>query len=631
MQNYSRAFRSPPTALLWSLLVILVIAAGLVGARVGEQLGLAHLQTQGLHRLELQGARLEREITRFAFLPSTLSLHADVMRALASRQPAASDLQAANLTLEQLNQRAGTLAIFILSPQGRVMASSNWRRDDSYVNEDLSFRAYFAQAMSEGQGRSFAVGTTRGEPGYYLSASLQQGDDIVGVAVVKVALDRIDEASSLPDTPSLVTDEHGVVILSGQSAWKFHSWAPLEAPLKAQLAQNKAYAGRPILPLPRHTERGLDFGAEILSMGPLPSASGAQQPPAGRFLAQKRAVAGTPWTLTLLTPVEAAQSQSRSWALMATTLTATAGLLVMLGWSRHRHNQALRAAADRLASAHADLERQVQVRTADLQTTNEALQQQVSERERAEAELRQAQSGLVQAGKLAVIGQLAASVAHELNQPLAAMRNLAGNGLRFLERDDWGQVRGNLERMIQLVDRMGVLTAQLRQFAYKSKAQPAPVTLSMASVQAWTLLQHRADAMGVRLLTHWNEPHLKAWADPQRLEQLLVNLLGNALDAMHEQPLGSAQPRVIELSGWTEGQHVVISVRDHGPGLSEAALAHLFEPFFTTKPAGRGLGLGLTISAQLAEEMGGPLQGQNHPEGGAEFRFRLPVTGRSGV
>ena len=139
-----------------------------------------------------------------------------------------------------------------------------------------------------------------------------------------------------------------------------------------------------------------------------------------------------------------------------------------------------------MQAAHDELERKVQQRTSDLQQTNERLQQEVQERIRAEATLRAAQNELVQAGKLAVIGQLSTGVAHELNQPLTALRTLSGNSLRFLERGDLATVQVNLERIAQLTDRMGLITGELRAFARKSSGEPCAVPVrAYARRRAW--------------------------------------------------------------------------------------------------------------------------------------------------
>jgi len=163
-----RLLRQLPIALG---LLALVALSGFAAYRVALRLGLADLQATGLHRLDLYSTSLEREIGKYAFLPGTLALERDALDLL-QRPGDAAQAQRVNRYLEALNERAGTLSIYLLGRDGRVLAASNWRRSDSFVGEDLSFRPYFRDALGTGSGRFFGIGTTRGEPGYYLASAI---------------------------------------------------------------------------------------------------------------------------------------------------------------------------------------------------------------------------------------------------------------------------------------------------------------------------------------------------------------------------------------------------------------------------------------------------------------------------
>ncbi len=174
-------FRSLPLLFFCLLLVGL---SGFSAYRIGQRLGIADLQATGLHRLDLYATSLEREIGKYAFLPGTLSLAPEVIDLLAG----GGDGARVNAYLEKLNERAGTLSIYVMDTQGKVLATSNWRRPDSFLGEDLSFRPYFREALENGNGRFFGIGTTRGEPGYYLASALTGDNGTLGVAVIKVSL-----------------------------------------------------------------------------------------------------------------------------------------------------------------------------------------------------------------------------------------------------------------------------------------------------------------------------------------------------------------------------------------------------------------------------------------------------------
>lgn len=605
---------------IFLLLLALMGLTGFGAHRIAQQLGITDLQATGLHRLDLYTASLDREIGKYAFLPGTLGLERDVLELL-DRGERSKLAPQVNAYLEQLNERAGTLAIYVIDAAGHVVAASNWRRADSFVGEDLSFRPYFREAMNNGTGRFFGIGTTRGEPGYYLASTLADASRTLGVAVIKVSLEQLEKTWSTVEAPVMVSDENGVVILGSVADWKFTTLRPLDEKTRSAFDQTQQYNRRALKPLGLKEIAELEHGARLVSIAKEGPEMVSVYPVAGRFLAQSRPLAGTPWTLTVLSHLEQVDDIAQSRAMLA---IVGAAFLFMLGLTLDERRRRLKdrlAAREALQKAHDELERKVDERTADLSAANQLLQDEVAERIRAERTLRAAQDELVQAGKLAVIGQLSTGIAHELNQPLAALRTLSGNGVRFLERGDLTTTRTNLERIAQLVDRMGLITGQLRTFARKSSGQLQPVALGKALESALALLEPRLRQANAEIVRHCPLPEPVALCDTNRLEQVLVNLIGNALDAMD----GQAAPRIELDCAAIDGQ-ARLSVRDHGPGLAEDALAHLFEPFFTTKAAGVGLGLGLTISAGIVRDFGGTLSGANHPDGGAVFTLELPLS-----
>jgi two-component system C4-dicarboxylate transport sensor histidine kinase DctB len=597
--------------------LLLVTLSGYSAYRIAQRMGIAELQATGLHRLDLYATSLEREISKYAFLPGTLSLAPDVLDLLASTS---GDGARVSAYLERLNERAGTLSIFVMDTRGKVLATSNWRRPDSFLGENLAFRPYFREALENGSGRFFGIGTTRGEPGYYLASALSGEDGPLGVAVIKVSLEQLEKSWTTVEAPVLVADENGVVILSAVSNWKFTTLRPLDDTTRAAFDQTQQYNRRALQPLGIRSIEDYDRGARLVRI----AASGPETvsvfPVTGRFLEQSRTLPGTPWTLTVLSQLEQVDDLAQSRAALAAIAAACLCLLGVILNERRRHLRDRLAAREALQRAHDELELKVEERTADLSAANQQLQDEIGERIRAEKTLREAQDELVQAGKLAVLGQLSTGIAHELNQPLAALRTLSANAARFLERGDTNTTHANLGRIADLVDRMGRITAQLRNFARKSSGQSAPVSLTHAIDNALALLDARIRRNGIAIERSSPVDEPVVFCDANRLEQVLINLIGNALDAMAGQP----QPR-LDLH-WERADGMArLHVRDYGPGLSGEAQAKLFEPFFTTKPAGDGLGLGLAISAGIVRDFGGTLQGANHPDGGAFFTLELPL------
>ncbi len=606
-------------AALLLVFALLSAAAAWTTYKVSQGMGLAELQTTGRHRLDLYSASLEREIGKYAYFPATLGLERNVLNLL--QKKGGPELPARiNSYLEQLNERAGTLAIYVIDDTGRVLVSSNWRRADSYVGEDLSFRPYFRDAMASGSGRFFGIGTTRSEPGYYLSSALSDGGRTLGVAIIKVGLDQLEKSWSTVEAPVLVADENGVVILSSVPDWKFTTLRPLDENTRNAFDRTQQYNRRALQPLGVRETAVLNHGARLVRVARDPMETVSVYAVAGQFLAQSQTLLGTPWTLTVFSHLESVDDISAIRAAVAGISTLLLGILAMMVYQWRRHLSDRLAAREALQKAHDDLERKVEERTADLSAANQQLQDEIAERVRAERTLQAAQSELIQAGKLAVIGQLSAGIAHELNQPLAALRTLSGNTAKFLERGDEVTARANLERIAQLVDRMGQITGQLKTFARKSSGQLHPVDLRLVVGHAIALLEQRVAASKARIETRFPEHPLLALCDANRLEQVAVNLIGNALDAMNGQ-----SDALVEIDGSLGGRMVRLDVRDHGIGLGDDVKARLFEPFFTTKEAGVGLGLGLAISAGIVSDFGGTLTGTNHPDGGALFTLEIPL------
>ncbi|MEX8193946.1 sensor histidine kinase [Comamonas guangdongensis] len=611
--------RPPRLSVLLSLACLWLLLSGLGGWGVhwlAQQAGIADLRASGEHRMDLYAASLEREVDKYAFLPAIVALEQEV-QTLLSRPDDAALQQRVNRYLEQLSDRAGTLSVYVVDSHGKVKVASNWRRPDSFVGEDLSFRPYYREALRAGGGRYFGIGTTRGEPGYYLTSTLgPTPGQVQGVAVVKVGLAQLEQSWAAVESPVLVSDENGVLILSNRPEWKFTTLQPLDEATRQQLANSQKYNRRVLQPLGWQVLRALDANTALVRLQPEAGAASA----AGPFLAQSRPLVGTPWRMTVLSSLRPVNQLALSRAWVAAALTALVLLLAALLYQRRQHLREQLAAQAALQAANDALERKVEQRTEDLSLANQALQQEVAERVQAEATLRAAQDELVQAGKLAVIGQLSTEVAHELNQPLAALRALAGNSQRFLERGQPEMAHSNLQRMAELADRMGHITGQLRNFARKSAGQPQRVELAQVVEGALAVLEPRISQSAALVSCKLHQPDLKAWCDANRVQQVLINLLGNALDSMRESSRPCIEIECLQSESWAQ-----ISVRDHGPGLSEQAAAHLFEPFFTTKPEGQGLGLGLSLSADIARTGGGRLQGGNHPQGGAIFTLSLPL------
>lgn len=597
------------------LIIALMIGLGYIGFWVSEYYGIRTLSDNGERQLELHARTVESELSKYTYLPSLLELESSVSRLLAD--PSQETRQTVNDYLEGLNRRSRSRAIYVMDTTGRVLATSNWRDADSYQGEDLSFRAYFQNAVRGQPGRFYGIGSTNGEPGYYLAHGLEEHGKIIGVAVVKVRLEALEERWQRARLEAFVSDENGIIILSSDPARRLKAVRPLSDDTKERLAHSLQYYWATLNELePLACER-LNEGTEKLTFPANSEVINDEREVS--YLAQTRPLSDTPWNFTLLTPL----NDLRRAAINQGILVAVAFGLVaflLIAWNERRKVIATRLAArEALQEANSQLERRIAERTADLRASNERLKGQIRERRQAEETLRRAQDELVQAGKLAAIGQMSTSIAHELNQPLAALRTLSGNTVRFLERGALDTASANLKTINELIDRMGRITASLRSFARRGDDQ-GEANLGKAVDAAFQVLGARLD--GLPLTVHRDFAPAQLQIDQTRLEQILVNLIGNALDAMQAQPAPE-----LWLDGQSADGRYRLHVRDNGHGIDPEARKHLFEPFFTTKPGEQGLGLGLTLSASLAAATGGNLAVEHPASGGTAFVLCLPLVG----
>jgi two-component system C4-dicarboxylate transport sensor histidine kinase DctB len=545
-----------------------------------------------------------------------------VQDALAS--PDADNVARANQYLEDLNRRARANVAYIVTTSGRCVAASNWNQPDSFIGQEYLFRPYFVEAVKGRVGRFFGIGTTSLDPGYYISQPVRRDGKIVGVAVVKLNLEWFQGADA--SEPLIVTDDHGVIFLSSVPAWKYHTVKPLTSDVIASIFDTRQYARQPIAPLPMSVVRTLEGGAQIVRIGGGRSGNYA----APRFLASQRTLGEPDWRLITMAPIDPVNADAR-YATIVTGFGYVSLCLLLFYWRmrRARVREVMRSRA-LLQKAYAELNQRVAERTADLSQANEQLTKEVSERTRAEQELRAAHDELIQASKLAALGQMAAGITHELNQPLAALRGFSDNTRVFLERGDHESAKENLEAIAALTERMGKITNQLKLFVGRARPRNARAGVARALRNVLALLQKRLQgvtvevslidegAAPVRFNLDSDDPKLVAHCEDLRLEQVLINLLGNALDAV----AGMPAPR-IAIDVQTSQESLAIIVSDNGPGIPDDVLPRLFEPFFTTKEMGQGLGLGLAICSSIARDCGGSLVARNNAQGGAEFMLTL--------
>ncbi len=571
-----------------ALSVIVSVVASVYGRRtVADATAAVRLRAMQQTRSNLR--LLEAELQTYRLLPVMLGEYTDVRAALAS----GTVDPALNAKLALLAARTGASVIYALDTQGMTIAASNADRPDSFLGHDYRYRDYFTKAMASGATEFFALGSVSGRPGLYLSRRIDRAGRPLGVVVVKVEFDRIAQAWIQDHMATFVVDADGVILISSDPRLEFHTTRALSPARRRTLAQTRQFGTLPLLraPLTLADDRSrLGDGTPAVTVSlPVP-------------------IAG--WHLVHMEPLDAALRSAAVRTRSATTIAALATIAAMLGaWWLHQRRK-------RNAGARAELEAEVARRTAELSATADRLQIEVEQREAADQRFRQAREELAHANRVGSIGTITASVAHEINQPVAAIRTFADNAAAFLARDEPARAATNLQAIVELTSRIGTITAGLRRYARRGAGSIGPVALDAAIDGVRLLIGDRFRAKGVTLdLPSGPEARLTVIAGRVRLEQVLVNLLQNALDAVAERPDAR-----VDVTVGRKGRDVVLTVADNGPGIDPGIADDLFTPFATSKTDGLGLGLG--IARDIMTEFGGTLDLVPAPRG-AVFRMIL--------
>jgi len=246
----------------------------------------------------------------------------------------------------------------------------------------------------------------------------------------------------------------------------------------------------------------------------------------------------------------------------------------------------------------------------------------ITEQKRTEAEIQLARAELLRVERSFRVSELTASLAHELNQPLAAILSNAQAALHFLEsnKPDLNEFREILRDIVQDDKRAGNVIRSLRSMMKREEGEKKPINLNEVLNDVVAILHSEAVFRNVGIETDYGGSLPLVLADRVQLQQVILNLIMNAAEALSR---NLPEERRIILRTEATDNRVRVSVRDFGRGIDKENLERLFQPFFTTK--GSGLGMGLPISKSIIEANGGRIWAENHPEGGATFAFELPV------
>ncbi|MET0867995.1 MAG: cache domain-containing protein, partial [Pseudorhodoplanes sp.] len=499
--------------LLFGFALAAIIGSVFASQAIWRENGLRSLQAINEQRVQLFANALRSEINRQDHLPIFLSLDTDVQNAL-SQPGDSAKWRELNRKLTRLSLEADTSALYVLDADGTVRASSYSEQAGSLLGRSLRDEPYFRQALASG--RSAHLGLEQGSRNFrYYIAEAVRTDRPIGVAMVRIEFDQLENNWGLAGERVFVTDKNGVVFLSSDPIYKSRVLrvAGDPTPVSLQAADSTEPIAFEVI------ERRA--AGSVIRMD--------QEADGGQFLYQTMGLPEYGWTIHRLSSLETIDADQRDGGIIGGALATMLIVMLLYLYQRHRAYLLERESGNRLKA-------EVERRTSELRETNVSLEAEIEERWRTENKLRMTQNELVQAGKLAALGQMSAAIAHEINQPLAAIRTFIASTRIFVERGDIPQVSGNLEIINNLASRMASVTSHLKTFARKSEPGRAedPVMVEQAIDGALFLVDSQIKASGARIEKTIEAPGLQVTGYLVQLEQVMVNLVNNALDAVAE-------------------------------------------------------------------------------------------------
>ena len=541
-------------------LTLLVLGAAIwVSDRIASTQAIASEHDRLTNVARLTASSYQRQVDKFRLVATTLSADSDVAGLL--DKPTAAAAARLNERLAGLTTALDASVIYLLNADGTTIASSNWRQPDSFLNENYRFRAYFTRALARGEWEQFALGTRSRLPGLFVARRVDTGAKSRGVIVVKIRFDRLEREWARSAWAAFAANTQGVILVSSVPEWRFQTVRQLsdaeQAMLggqvefgKQRLVQNALFARQTVT----NSAEKFDSKANYIeAREPLPNG----------------------WSIHILSPVQGAVTTARTVGRLVVLVIAAfiAALIIFYGLRR----RAIIAGEQQENAA----------RIADLKDR------------------------LVQSNKLSTLGQIAAGVGHELNQPLTAIGLRAKNAVKLIDADRLAEATVALQEIGALTSRAGAITQELRRFSRRADRHIGKTSLQAALAGTQLLLGDRLRSTNTILSI--DPVAVDVLGEQGRLEQVFVNLIQNAMDAMGD---GGRIDIVIARAG----QAVSIFIRDTGPGIPPEIQASLFEPFSSSKPD--GVGLGLVICRDIITQFGGELTLLN-ASGSTEFLIRL--------
>lgn len=583
--------------LRFAVLLLVVFVMCLVAVRAladyAEHAMTSAMAETARERLALYSGTLHSTLNKYSYLPYMLTTHAAVRQLVAHGSGTAT----VNRYLENVNTASGSMDLFVLDKNGVCVAASNWKSPASFIGQDYSCRPYYQDAVHTGKGRYFGTGALTGKPGFYFSELIEEDGKPLGIAIAKVNLAMLQREWRASGETVFITDAHGVIFLSSREDWRYRTTRSLNEAATSTVCGHPLYGSEPLPPLPMRLFRKNDENRMEID--------------GGEWLRTTRPIEEHGWTIWLLSSLTALDVRIRFvWYVGAgfSGVTVLSLLLarVLLAW-RHARFQA--AGAEKIRAVNRHLAEEIRIR------------------KKTERELLAAQDDLLHASRMAALGQMAASVVHELSQPVTSMGMFAASCRRLAEEGQVDKIVETVGHMQSLTRRIQSLIKQLRHFSRRAPGKAAPVHLHEALENVLAILRFNQEAARCVPEVHC-PPDLILMVDALQLEQVCINLIQNALDAVSAV---SEKERRVTVFAEEKDDRIVLSVEDTGPGIPDSVREKIFTPFFTTKNSGEGIGLGLAIADKIVRSLHGSITAHAVSPRGARFVVSLPRAGANQV
>ncbi len=539
-------------------------------------------QQQAQVEVESLSQYINSRLARFQNIPGLLASNYMIRQGVGGN----ADQEGLNHLLLEIGQSAGADDVYLMDPEGTVLAASNYQQPQSFIGSNFAFRPYFQQAVQGRENAYYALGQRSQERGFFFSAPVVLDGQIQGVITVKVAVSLFEQDTELLSGSQgesfILYGLDRVIFMSNKASWRLKQWRESERYSWQQIAQSQRYLDLEQDILVNQRFQAPWYDSEIWQL-PLP-----QNIRQNYFYAQAN-IPLMDLTLVLLLPDKPGLYYPVSYLILA-ALAYSVLLALVIHLYRHQ------AGYNQLLYTRNSLEKEVSIRS---------------------KELAKAQDALIRAAKLATIGQLSASINHEINQPLSAMSTYLVSSRRMIDKGMYDQAKENLYTLESLVHRVHKIVAQLKQFSRLEQQEQSlkPVPLQQCIDNALVIVGPEIKKRHVELQMDLVDTEVRVEA--LKFEQVLVNLLSNAIDAME-----TVEHKRLTLVAQISDQDVVVTISDTGPGLDLLQIDTIFEPFFTTKSE-HGLGLGLSIARNIMLSFDGELSAANQDTGGAIFTVRL--------